>query len=264
VFDRRCGARWIGGPYDSQPGAIRRNPYEGDSVARAKHTGRAEARRRYRQTTTQEAGTEGLEDDAPAPDRDRPDRGRPEPARAARQQQPSGRPGITSSFRAAYHPANLREDLAALPRLVRHWSFFVPVLSILVGAIGAGAFWNFTGGQLAWQVLVFPGSGFGLPQLVAGFFAPRASYMLGFLISLVQGVVATIFIFQLSTRLGQPFPQDQLPGLLVQSFVAGPVSGTLFAAAAAWYRRFLALSGPRRSAAGGRQPNRAQPKRGRN
>ena len=226
-------------------------------MARAKHTGRAEARRRYRQATTQDAGIEELEEDAPPAERDRPER-----ARAARQQpQPGARPGLTSAFRAAYHPANVREDFAALPKLVRHWSFFVPILMIVAGAFVAFTFWNFTGGQLAWQVLVFPGSGFGLPQLVAGFFAPRASYMLGFLVSLAQGVVATIFILQLSSRLGTPFPSDQIPGLLTQSFLAGPVSGTLFAAAAAWYRRFLALSGPRRGTSGGRQPARNQAKR---
>ncbi len=67
--------------------------------------------------------------------------------------------------------------------------------------------------------------------------------------SLAQGVVATIFVLQLSSRLGTPFPSEQIPGLLTQSFLAGPVSGTLFAAAAAWYRRFLALSSPRRAAA---------------
>ena len=225
-------------------------------MARAKHTGRAEARRRYRQATSQDIEAEGLDEEPTAPER-----ARAEPARPARPQQPTGRPGVTAAFRAAYHPANLREDFAALPRLLRHWSFFAPIAMIVVGAFVAGTFWNFTGGQLAWQVLVFPGSGFGLPQLVAGFFAPRASYMLGFLVSVVQGVVATIFILQLSSRLGTPFPQDQVPGLLIQSFVAGPVSGTLFAAAAAWYRRFLALSGPRRAAAGGRQPSRAQAKR---
>jgi hypothetical protein len=226
-------------------------------VARAKQTGRAEARRRYRQATSPDAEPEGLDEATPAPDRQTPQGA----GAAPRKQQPSGRPGITSAFREAYHPAHVREDLQALPQLLRHWSFFVPIAMIIAGAFVAFAFWNFTGGQLAWQILVFPGSGFGLPQLVAGFFAPRASYMLGFLVSLVQGVVATIFILQLSSRLGQPFPQEQIPGLLTQSFLAGPVSGTLFAAAAAWYRRFLALSGPRRAAAGGRQPARNQGKR---
>ena len=226
-------------------------------MARAKQTDRAEARRRYRQATSDDTGIEGLESEAPVADK-----AKPEASRSARPaQQGPARPGITAAFRAAYHPANIREDLSMLPKLLRHWSFYAPIAMIIVGAFVAFTFWNFTGGQLAWQILVFPGSGFGLPQLVAGFFAPRASYMLGFLVSLIQGVVATIFILQLSTRLGQPFPQDQIPGLLTQSFIAGPLSGTLFAAAAAWYRRFLALSSPWRAAAGGRQPARNQAKR---
>jgi hypothetical protein len=247
------------GAYDSEPGQGAGPDFEGGSVARAKHTGRAEARRRYRQTASPDVGaegTDGLETDAPARDR-----AKPEPARAARQPQQTGRPGITASFRAAYRPAHIREDIALLPKLLRHWSFLVPIGLIVAGAFAASTFWNFTGGQLAWQILVYPGSGFGLPQLVAGFFAPRASYLLGFLVSLVQGVAATIFILQLSSQLGTPFPSDQIPGLLTQSFLAGPVSGTLFAAAAAWYRRFLALSSPRRAAPGGRQTSRGQSKR---
>ena len=128
---------------------------------------------------------------------------------------------------------------------------------IVGGAVVASVFWNYTGGQLAWQIMVSPGSGFGLPQLVAGFFAPRASYLLGFFVSLIQGIVATIFVLTLSSRLGQPFPSEQVPGLLLQAFVAGPVSGTLFAAAAAWYRRFLALSGPKRTAANTRNQPRS-------
>ena len=228
-------------------------------MARAKQTDRSEARRRYRQATSQVAGTDeidDLEDEAPATER-----GTQEPSRAVRQPQPSGRPGVMASFRAAYRPAHIREDIGMLPTLLRHWSFLVPIGLIVVGAIVASTFWNFTGGQLAWQILVYPGSGFGLPQLVAGFFAPRASYLLGFIVSIVQGVAATIFILQLSSRLGTPFPSDQIPGLLTQSFLAGPVSGTLFAAAAAWYRRFLALSSPRRAAGGGGQPSRQQAKR---
>ena len=227
-------------------------------MARAKQTGRSEARRRYRQATTDDTGVEALEGEAPVASPRKP-----EPGRAARQAQPQGpaRPGVLSSLRAAYHPANLREDLAMLPKLVRHWSFFAPVAMIIVGAFAAFTFWNFTGGQFAYQILVLPGTGFGLPQLVAGFFAPRASYLLGFLVSLVQGVVGTIFVLQLASRIGTPFPSDQLPTLLVQAFVFGPISGTLFSAAAAWYRRFLALSSPRRAAAGGRQPARNQAKR---
>lgn len=234
-------------------------------MARVKQTDRAEARRRYRQATSQEAAIDGAADDAPA----EPGDGKAEAARAGRptksaagkpvgaKQQPAARPGITTAFRAAYHPAHFREDFAALPGLLRHYAFFVPVAMIVVGTVVASIFFNYTGGQFAWQILVSPGSGFGLPQLVTGFFAPRASYMLGFIVSVIQGIAATIFLLALSDRLGHPFPSDQIPGLLLQAFVAGPVSGTLFAAAAAWYRRFLALSGPKRTAANTRSQSRS-------
>ena len=226
-------------------------------MARAKQTDRAEARRRYRQATGDEAGIDGLEGEAPVVEK-----GKSEPSRTVRPaQQGPARPGITSAFRAAYHPANIREDLSMLPKLLRHWSFFVPVAMIIVGAVVAYTFWNFSGGRLAYQILVLPGTGFGLPQLVAGFFAPRASYLLGFLVSIVQGIVGSIFLVQIASVIGPPFPSDELPALLMQSFVYGPLTGTLFAAAAAWYRRFLALSSPRRAAAGGRQPAKNQAKR---
>lgn len=227
-------------------------------MARAKHTGRAEARRRYRQATSQQVDAEDLEaqeDEPPPPTRGRGSRS--EPAKAPQPPQAAARPGFGSAFRAAYHPANVREDLALLPRLLRHWAFLLPAALILVGAVVATIWWNYTGGQLVFQLLVYPGSGFGLPQLLTGFFAPRASYLLGFLISVIQGVAAIVFAFNISARLGTPITGDALPGLLTQAFLAGPLSGTLFAAAAAWYRRFLQLSSPRRAAAARQQQERS-------
>jgi hypothetical protein len=228
-------------------------------VARAKQTDRAEARRRYRQASAQDPAIDdeidGVGDDAPV--QQRPAKAAPPKAASRQQPQPNARPGITSAFRAAYHPAHFREDFAALPRLLRHYAFLAPLGMIVLGTVVASIFWNYTGGQLAWQILVSPGSGFGLPQLVTGFFAPRASYMLGFIVSVIQGVAATIFVLTLSKQLGQAFPSEQIPGLLVQAFLAGPVSGTLFAAAAAWYRRFLALSGPKRTATNTRGQSRS-------
>ena len=237
-------------------------------MARAKQTGRAEARRRYRQATSQPVDAEGVAPDDAAPGAPeapsdagrqadpRSRDGRQAPAKPAREQPPA-RPGFGSAFRAAYHPANVREDLASLPRLLRHWAFLLPVALIVGGAVIASMFWFYTGGQLVFQLLVYPGSGFGVPQLVAGFFAPRASYLLGFLVSLIQGVVAVIFAFNIAGRVGTPIAGDQIGGLLVQAFLAGPLSGSLFAAAAAWYRRFLALSSPRRAAAARQQPARS-------
>src|SRR6185503_4016149 len=112
-----------------------------------------------------------------------------------------------------------------------------------------------------WELLVLPGQALA-PQLVAGFFAPRASYLLGLVAGLAQGIAfATVYPTVLAS-MGQPLAADQVSGLLTVSFVTGPVSGMLFAAAAAWYRRFLALSSPKRAQAGrGRQPAKPAPAR---
>ena len=227
-------------------------------MARAKHTGRAEARRRFRQAnlTEDEASLE-LDDSGPeleaAPTRSS---ARPAPRPAA---QPSGRPSFTGAMRAAYHRANIREDLRHLPMLLRSRALIGAIALVLAGAAAQLAFPRYTGSAFAWELLVLPGSALG-PQLVAGFFAPRASYILGFIVGIVQGTVFSIFLTQFAARLGTPLPGDQIGQLLTLSFVTGPISGTLFAAAAAWYRRFLALSSPRRAAAARGGSNRSAPK----
>ena len=151
------------------------------------------------------------------------------------------------AVRGAYHPAHVRDDLAALPKSLTHWSFLVAVGMVLVAAAAKIILPGYTGPEFAWQLLVLPGSALA-PQLVAGFFAKGGSYLLGLIIGLVQGVVFVLLITQISSQLGTPVPADQIGNLLLLAFVTGPISGTLFAAAAAWYRRFLALSSPRRPA----------------
>jgi hypothetical protein len=241
-------------------GATMSSPSEirGGSVARAKQTGRAEARRRYRQTSAEETPDES---DALDYGERRPPNAAKGGAQASRAgaQQPTGRVGIFNAFRLAYHPARIREDIAALPTLVRNRGFLLALLLVVAGSAVAYVFWNYTGGRLAWELLILPGSALA-PQLIAGFFAPRASYLLGFLVGLAQGIAAPIFLSILSSQLETPVPADQMQALLLQSFVYGPVTGALFAAAAAWYRRFLALSSPNRGGgaagrAGARRPS---------
>ena len=220
-------------------------------MARAKQTGRAEARRRYRQTlSTQDEVEEGVEGGAELDYGERkPGAGRAaaKPARAD-ERPPTGRVGFMDAFRLAYRRPNIREDLRALPTLVRTRGFLAAIGLVFVGAATVLAFPNYTGSRFAWELLVFPGSALA-PQLVTGFFATRASYLLGLIVGVVQGIVFYIFLTQLGSRLGTTLPPDQIGSLLQVSFISGPVSGALFAAAAAWYRRFLAFSGPRRQPA---------------
>jgi hypothetical protein len=238
------------GAYDDEPARFGRFPDEGGSVARAKHTGRAEARRRYRQATIQptEDAAEALE-------------GESRPATGAMKQQarpgarpapaPSGRPGFMTAIRGAYHPAHIREDLAKLPQLLTSRALLAGIAITLAAAVAYWLLPNYDGSTMGFQLIVVPGAAL-LPQLVAGFFAPSASYLLGLIVGVVQGIAFLFVVTSLATRTGTPITPEAMNSVLLQSLVTGPLSSSLFAAAAAWYRRFLALSSPRRA-----QPGRA-------
>lgn len=220
-------------------------------MARAKHTGRAEARRRYRQATIQPA--EGAPDELEGESRPAAGEGR-QPARAATRAAPapSGRPGFMAAFRGAYHPAHIREDLAKLPKLLTSRALLAGIGITLAAAVAYWLLPNYDGSTMAFQLIVVPGAAL-LPQLVAGFFAPYASYLLGLIVGIVQGIAFFAVISSIATSTNTPITPEALNSILLQSFVTGPVSSSLFAAAAAWYRRFLALSSPRRA-----QPGRGQ------
>jgi hypothetical protein len=222
-------------------------------VARAKQTGRAEARRRYRQAS---AETVEPEDEAELDDRERrPVAGAKPSGRAARTQDraPTGRVGFTDAFRLAYHPARVVDDIRALPQLLRSRAFLAAAGLLLVGGAAWLLFPLRSGSVLLWELLVVPGSALA-PQLVAGFFAPRASYLLGFLIGILQTVVFILVSMSPSVvaayaALGSDAVPEIRPEQVAQAFLSASVTGALFAAAAAWYRRFLALSSPRRAPA---------------
>lgn len=231
-------------------------------MARAKQTARSEARRRYRQAVNEEGDTStDAMDAAGGPANTAATTNARSAARPGARSTGTApaRPGFVAAARGAYHPAHIREDLGYLPQLLVSRAMLAAVGLVVVGGAAYLAFPNYTGGVFAWQLLVLPGSALG-PQLVAGFFARRASYLLGFIIGLLQGVVFTVLLTAFASQIGTELPADKLGNLLTLSFVTGPISGTLFAAAAAWYRRFLSLSSPRRPPSG-RAPAKAAPKR---
>jgi hypothetical protein len=225
-------------------------------VARAKQTNRAEARKRYRQATSP-TDIDLEQDDA----EDQPAAG---VARAASKpaqrptQAPSGRPSFLGSFRAAYHPAHIVEDLRLLPKILPSRAMLAGILLVLGGAGAFLAFPKMSGGAAAWDLLVVPASAL-LPFLVVGFFAPRASYLLGFIVGLVQAGVYAILLpiwAQTYADLGFPVPAGFVDNARITGLSSGPFYGLLFASMAAWYRRFLALSSPRRVPAKGGQSGR--------
>jgi hypothetical protein len=225
-------------------------------VARAKRTDRAEARRRYRAQLAAEGTGEDLdpaEEADPAAEARGPDR--TPPRRAASTPPPTPRPGIGNAFRAAFRPANLREDLAGLPRLVRHRSVWLPALI----SIGTTVVLLVTGGRDVISALIYqyfivtPPIG---AIFLSGFLAPRASYLTGALAGLVGAVCLAILVAASSngalggfgTPVSSPLP----------STVASPVASTPASPAAsapASPAASAAASGsPAATAAGSPQP----------
>jgi hypothetical protein len=164
-------------------------------VARAKRTDRAEARRRYRAQQAAQAQESGEDldlvddDEEPGAGATHPAQSR-EPVRtpprraAATPPPPPTRPGIGYAFRAAFRPANFREDLAALPQLIRHRSIWLPALI----SIGTTVVLLVTGGRDVVSALIYqyfivtPPIG---AIFLSGFLAPRASYLTGAIAGLV-------------------------------------------------------------------------------
>lgn len=202
-------------------------------MARAKHTTRADARRRYRQTVAQpiDGATED-EQDTSTPST----RPAPTSARSSGPAQPA-RPGIMSAFRGAYRPARYREDIAALPLLIRGKWFLISLALVLAGFFA----WVIVPSTITFflfQTLTLPPAM--VPIFLVGFTAPRASYLLGLIVGLVDIVLYSVYVVYIAA----PASSNAIPvgEFLFSGLTVGLPASVLFSAGAAWYRRFLALS----------------------
>lgn len=235
-------------------------------MARAKRTDRAEARRRHRAAqglTDAELDAAEASDEAEARGIGPRDRSsaRTTPTKQA---PPPQRIGIGNAFRLAFRPLDLRGDLVVFPSLaLRSKALWLPILltvgsTALVGTVGirtadlAGVVANFL-----FQYFVFTPAIGGV--FIAGFLAPRASWLFGIVVGLVAAlcfaIVVTVFPSQLYDT---PPSRQDLDASISGAFFLSPLMGALFASMAAWYRRFLALSSPnrgRRAAAHDDRPN---------
>ena len=210
-------------------------------MARAKRTQRADARRRYRQTVA----TEPEFDELDPPVATSPS---PSPAASApRRPSPSSGPpmGFTDSMRAAYHRPDFRADIAALPALLIGRWFLIPAGLVVAGTLAVTVAPQNSIAAFLFQTLVYPPAM--APVFIVGFFAKRASYLLGLVVAVIDIVAFAVFVYVIApsttTEVIDSALQQQL---LVSSLTVGPLSGIFFAAGAAWYRRFLALSGAQR------------------
>jgi drug/metabolite transporter (DMT)-like permease len=194
------------------------------------------------------------------------------PARSATAAPAPARPSIVGAFRSSFRPVDVRGDIRALPRLVRHWSFLVPVvlsgLSVaLIPLVGLNAL---TSAFFQYFSFTAPlGTSF-----IAGFFAPRASYLVGILAALASvgfqllaysaGPFGGLFDNFKDANLNPMSQADAKTLVITQALTVGVPSAALFAAAAAWYRRFLNRANPNRQRAqaqGSRRPDGKNPKK---
>ncbi|HKG57949.1 MAG TPA: hypothetical protein VKA85_11935 [Candidatus Limnocylindrales bacterium] len=197
-------------------------------MPRAKRTDRADARRRYRAQVATDVVEPGEDDgDSASPAATSARGGR---ARGATPAAAPARSGIGYAFRAAFHPANLREDLAHLPILIRSRAVLLPLLAIAATAIALTA----SGGHdvvsaLLAQYFLFP------PPIgaifIAGFFAPRASYLAGGIVGVAAaiGVTAAAFTIppgSLTTTTGPGAGQSAAPSAIVSPAPSAAASGS--------------------------------------
>ena len=216
-------------------------------MARAKRTSseRAAARRRYRAATEAEA----LEGDATEVEAG--------PGRAGQAVRPTAetvRMGIGAALRASVHPLHLREDLASLPSLLPTKALWIPVLVTIASTVAIVV----TDSSNAVSAILFsyfvqtPGIG---GSFLAGFLATRASWLLGFIVGLVTAVCYTALIYAFPLKIASSIPDTAIAQTAaISAVLTSPILGALFAAAAAWYRRFLQLTNPNR----GRRAQQAQ------
>jgi hypothetical protein len=187
-------------------------------LARAKNTSRAEARRRTRDAIRAELAEDEQLDDQPQDEAP-----------------PAARPSL-------FQMPNVRDDIRALPSMFRtRRLLWLPFVLVLIGFLLALVVYGTPADLQPWVLLYL--QFFFVPQglfayFIAGFLAPRASYLVGFILGVLSGVLYAIAIL-VTLPLGTDVPlSDAVASVLSYAFT-GAVLGTFAGGFAAWYRNFL-------------------------
>lgn len=217
-------------------------------MARAKRTERADARRRYR--LTHDDPDDGNGTPAPVPNVLSGSRGSsPSAGRSnasARSTTPPRPLGFADSMRASWHRPDIRADIASLPWLLRTRAFLIPLALVIVGAGALIVAPDNPAAGLFFQLMVLPPAM--APIFITGFFAKRASYLLGLIIAVIDVAGYAVFVYTALPSLSvDPITAARQQELVSSALVVGPLSGIFFAAGAAWYRRFLSYSSAQRA-----------------
>jgi hypothetical protein len=155
--------------------------------------------------------------------------------------------GFAAAFKEAIHPIHVRPDLAALPWIATHThALWVPLAITLASTVAIIAT---DGGDISLFMFAYfiqtPAIG---GVFLAGFLAPRASWLLGVIVGLFSaGCYSVLVLFYPSTIYPSVLPTEaQARDVVISALILSPTIGGFFAAGAAWYRRFLRLSSPNR------------------
>jgi hypothetical protein len=201
-------------------------------LARAKSTQRAEARRRYRAAQAAARASETAETADAAPDED-----------AAPTTAPSSRP--------AFRVPDVIGDLRALPGLFRARPLLFAPIALMLLAF-ALVFVPLPTDATIRFVVQFYISSFLYPvailaMFLGGILAPRASYLVGLLIGLINGLLMVALI-AIGAASSEVLPPGQFASGALQLLIIPTLYGLAIGAFASWYRDFLRRSAERRRA----------------
>ena len=223
-------------------------------MARAKNTDRAEARRRYRAATAAEVESDAMSVPAAAMPRDARASGAPKAGA-----EPAPRPGIVEAFRRAAHPADVRGDIRALPRILRTEPrvWLAPGLVVLGGVIlVVPQFGESSIGRLITGLLIFPQPL--IPYFLGGMLVSRGAWLVGLLTGMLAGIISTVYILTVSTTAATGITEADRAQALLYVIVVSPLFGLATGAFAGFYRRFLRATAPaqqqRKAAAKNQRP----------
>jgi len=216
-------------------------------LARAKNTDRAEARRRTREAQrAAEPQDDVITSDATAVAAD-----------------PG--PSLGTSMRSSMRMPNIREDLRIVPGMIlrtrKVWIPFIALFAAFIVAmlLSATRTTSVIVGGTQVSVVTSQIIPEGLDRIAAlfvqltlpptalfvffigGFLAPRASYLVGAILGLIDGVLWSIYVFTAPTASTDGFQTNSFTDVFAIIFIAVMI-GTLAAGFAAWYRNFLRSS----------------------
>ena len=230
-------------------------------MARAKRTDRAEARRQYRAYLAAQAearaAAEAEEGETSSEDRGasvRPAR----PREFDSGPEPGVRLGFVGAAKAALRTPHYLDDLRNIGPLVVRTNAVWPVAALcLISALIA---YPRMGPQtvsaddtilaIVFQFVLYPLPL--LPPMIAGFFAPRSTWLAGMLATAIA--VFTLVVLLVVTRMpiesvngqisgGRPIQDVGVAGVTVSWLSAALPFGALMGAGAGWYKRFLDYMG---------------------